>query len=227
MKFAEKEVEHLEQKVREEAGLPTEPGDDGKPVPPIELPEISIMREQIRRSTRKETELERQKLEEKVSEVEVQIKEVQEKLKALNKPDYESATLARESFQRRLETAASEKENVSRNSESIEKINEEASVAAAEVSQSNEKGAPGPDGDFVEFPPYDGSEPPKECRKAFTHFCMHTRKEVKASLDLSERKDKVRKWQCLIYLFLDFELRKHGEAELQSFMTLGDCAWKT
>ena len=41
------------------------------------------------------------------------------------------------------------------------------------------------------FPDYDPAEPPKECKKAFTHFCVHTRKEVKASLDPEEREDKV------------------------------------
>ena len=50
MKAAEKEVEHLERQAREHAGLPVEPGEDGKPLPPIQLPEMSIMREQIRKS---------------------------------------------------------------------------------------------------------------------------------------------------------------------------------
>ena len=53
------------------------------------------------------------------------------------------------------------------------------------------KGAIGPDGEFVEFPPYDGSEPPRECKKAFTLFCTGTRKEVKKSLDSASRKDRV------------------------------------
>ena len=53
------------------------------------------------------------------------------------------------------------------------------------------KGAIGPDGVFVEFPPYDGSEPPRDCKKAFTLFCTGTRKEVKKSLDPASRKDRV------------------------------------
>ena len=55
----------------------------------------------------------------------------------------------------------------------------------------DEPGARGPDGEFIPFPEYDGSEPPKECKKAFTHFCNGTRKEVKKSLDPSMRKNKV------------------------------------
>ena len=55
-----------------------------------------------------------------------------------------------------------------------------------------EGGAIGPDGEFVVFPEYDGSEPPKDRKKAFTHFCNGTRKEVKKSLDPAARKNKVR-----------------------------------
>ena len=216
MRFAEKEVEHLEQKAREQAGLPVEPGKDGKPLPPIELPEISIMRDQIRASKKKDTEAERQKLEEKVSEVEVQMKEVQDRLKALNESDYESVSPMRESSERRLDIA-SEKENVSRNSVSSEKLVDEPNEIAADETHANDRGAIGPEGDFVEFPEYDGSEMPKESRKAFTHYCLHTRKEVKASLDPSERKNKV------IYhgsgLGACFKLR------LIVCFSLGDRAW--
>lgn len=56
----------------------------------------------------------------------------------------------------------------------------------------DEGGALGPDGEFVAFPEYDESEPPKDCKKAFTHFCIGTRKEVKRSLDPAARKNKVR-----------------------------------
>lgn len=53
------------------------------------------------------------------------------------------------------------------------------------------KGAIGPDGEFVDFPVYDGKEPPRDCKKAFTLFCAATRKEVKKSLDSASRKDRV------------------------------------
>jgi hypothetical protein len=52
-------------------------------------------------------------------------------------------------------------------------------------------GALGPEGEFAPFPDYDGSEEPRENKKAFTHFCNGTRREVKASLDPLHRKDKV------------------------------------
>jgi len=49
-------------------------------------------------------------------------------------------------------------------------------------------GAPGPDGEFVEFP---GTEDePHESKKAFTLFCKSSRKEVKKSLSSSERKNR-------------------------------------
>lgn len=56
----------------------------------------------------------------------------------------------------------------------------------------NEGGAIGPDGEFMAFPDYDGSEPPKDRKKAFTHFCNGTRRAVKKSLDPAARRDKVR-----------------------------------
>jgi len=56
----------------------------------------------------------------------------------------------------------------------------------------HKNGAEGPDGEFVPFPEYDGSDPPRDNKKAFTLFCNATRKEVKSSLDSRERKDKSR-----------------------------------
>jgi hypothetical protein len=53
------------------------------------------------------------------------------------------------------------------------------------------KGAIGPDGNFVDFPPYDGSDPPRDCKKAFTLFCNGNRKDVKRSLPPAHRKDRV------------------------------------
>ena len=144
------------------------------------------MREQIRKSKAEKVEVERKQLQEKVTEHEVQIKEIQDRLKALNESDYEIASPPR----REVSEGGSEKENYSRkNSHASEMETEE---NGEDNTHDAEKGAPGPDGEFVEFPEYDGTEAPKECKKAFTHFCLHTRKEVKASLDPSERKNKVR-----------------------------------
>ena len=190
MRAAEKEVEQLEMKAREEAGLLTEPAEEGGALPPIELPEFSIMREQIRIRKKKKTEAERKQLEEKVAEVEGQLKEVQDKLKALNDSTYE-VTSSPKRDEKDDNNVASEKENhESRNSNSTTTINGK-DTPSADAPQDSESGAIGPDGDFVEFPPYSGTEPPKEFKKAFTHFCLRTRKEVKASLDPSERKNKV------------------------------------
>ncbi len=55
----------------------------------------------------------------------------------------------------------------------------------------NEEGAMGPDGEIVPYPEYDGTEEPRPCKKDFTLFCNGTRREVKASLDRADRKDKV------------------------------------
>ena len=52
-------------------------------------------------------------------------------------------------------------------------------------------GAPGPGGEFHEFPEYDATDKPHENKKAFTLFCKSTRKEVKKSLSESERKNRV------------------------------------
>ncbi|CAB9508745.1 Probable chromatin-remodeling complex ATPase chain [Seminavis robusta] len=178
MKFAEKEVEQLEQKAREQAGLPSEPTQEGDSLQPIELPEISILREQIRSSKKEKLETERKQLEEKAAEAEKQLKDVQDKLKALTESsDYDLPGSAVKEPPDRGQGESSEKENADAYNESKPDGNNE------------ENGAMGPEG-FLEFPEYDGSEEPKESKKAFTHFCMHTRKEVKATLDPSERKNK-------------------------------------
>ena len=62
--------------------------------------------------------------------------------------------------------------------------------ADEEADGGNANGAIGPEGDFVEFPEYDGETEPNENKKAFTLFCKATRREVKNSLSPSSRKDK-------------------------------------
>lgn len=185
MRAAEKEVEQLERKAREQAGLPVEPGKDGIALPAIELPEISVMREQLRTSRKKKVETEREVLEEKASELGGQMKEAQERLKALNESSYHLASPTRKILQKDQEAPALEKEENSHE----EGADEPAAVTETEQ-PNNETGAAGPDGEFVEFPLYDGDEEPKEYKKAFTHFCQHSRKEVKATLDSIERKNK-------------------------------------
>ena len=64
---------------------------------------------------------------------------------------------------------------------------------------SRDDGAIGPDGEFVEFPKYDGSEEPTKAKKAFTMFCIGTRKQVKSSLSKAMRKDKVSTMTYIIH----------------------------
>lgn len=173
MKAAEKEVEHLEKKAREEAGLPSE-AEEGSALPPVELSSFKEMQRKMRRQKRLESEKEKQQLEQNVEEIESKMKEIQDRLKELSKDPSEE-----------------QKENVSRNgavSKKRKSEEEERPIAQEEVDET--RGAIGPDGDFVEFPEYDASQPPKEAKKAFTHFCVSTRKEVKASLDEERRRKK-------------------------------------
>lgn len=200
MRSAEKEVQELENKAREAAGLPVENAEGGDSLPPIELPDYKVMLEQMRTDKKKRSEAERQQLEEKVAEVTGQMKEIQDRLKVLTDPGLEiaAASPVRSPIRSPLHSpdpAIPEKE-----ADSVVAEKENAFQTAADeteegdVAQSDENGAPGPpDGKYKEFPAYDGSEPPKECKKAFTHFCQHMRREVKASLDPTERKNKVSK----------------------------------
>eukprot|EP00536_Pseudo-nitzschia_multiseries_P003978 jgi/Psemu1/253123/estExt_Genewise1Plus.C_630105 len=175
MKAALKEVELLEKKVREDMGLPVE-AEEGASLPPITLPKFKDMQKTIRAKKMEKREKEKRDLEEKVEDLEHQIEEIQNRLKQLSK----------------------DPENVSRNGASMtgRKPSHEVPVvppsppSAAVEDVDESKGAVGPDGAFVEFPEYDGSEPPKEPKKAFAHFCQRTRKSVKNSLSPVERRNK-------------------------------------
>ena len=95
MKAAEKEVEQLERKAREDAGLVTEDeknsdgdgdGDSQERAapPPIALPKFKTLRAQKRKAAQREEEAERQQLEEKVLDLEEQIRVIQDRMKELN-----------------------------------------------------------------------------------------------------------------------------------------------
>lgn len=43
----------------------------------------------------------------------------------------------------------------------------------------------------LEFPPYDGTEPPRDAKRDFTIFCIGTRRDIKSSLGPVDKKDKV------------------------------------
>jgi hypothetical protein len=190
MRAAEKEVEALERKAREDSGLPTESEKEGEELPPIELPKFRVMETQRRLKKKAQAEIDRKELKEKVDEIEIQMRQVQDRLKALNDPENSGSNGTRIPFDASDEIVASEKENESRNASGDAATIAE-SVEIEEAVKERHDGAPGPGGDFVQFPAYDAIEPPAESKKPFTHFCVKTRKVLKASLDQSERKDKV------------------------------------
>jgi len=177
MKGAEKEVESLERKAREAAGLPADV-EDGSALPPITLLSYRDMQRTLRKKQRKEKEEKKKELERKVEETEAEMKQIQDHLKALSRdgPDeYKENRLRNGIFARK---------------QPGEEESNHAPVEEPQHHVDESKGAIGPEGDFVEFPEYDGSEEPKQAKKAFTHFCIGHRKEVKATLDPENRRDK-------------------------------------
>jgi hypothetical protein len=183
MKAAEKEVEQLERSARELAGLPIESAKEGEPLPPIELPPFHVMEQQRRLAQKTKAEKERRELEEKVAEIESQMRVAQNRLKALHEgaPAVKVSPIPDDGITSRGMALSAAKETVSEGGK--------ASGGTDEVDGDN--GAIGPDGTFVEFPPYDGIEPPLDWKKAFTQYCNNARKELKASLDPDDRKNKV------------------------------------
>lgn len=180
MKAAEKEVEQLEKKAREEAGLPTEPESEGRQLPPIQLPKFHVVQRQRRLALKAKIETEKSTLESKVAEIEAQIKAAQTRLRELN----EGSTVALVTS-----TPGDESPTTTKVDRAVSPVK---SAQVEEHGEDDDNGAVGPEGSYVEFPEYDGSEAPADWKKPFTHYCTRTRKDVKASLDPSERKDKVR-----------------------------------
>lgn len=74
--------------------------------------------------------------------------------------------------------------------EKLQKMEETKEQKKKEEEPSLATGATGPDGNFLEFPDYDGTEEPKISKKAFTLFCNSIRKEVKSALPVEKRKNK-------------------------------------
>lgn len=191
MRAAEKEVEQLEKKAREDAGLPVT-AEEGTSLPPIQLPSYKEMQRTLRLRKRQETKSEKNQLENKVDEIETEIKQIQVRLKELNNKG------PSDDLKENRNTSPSKK-RPRQSDEVIEEENNEVSSKPEET-----RGAMGPDGEFVEFPEYHGIDTPRDPRKPFTHFCVSTRKEVKSSLDPSERKNKVSHQyvHCKLTLFL-------------------------
>ena len=182
MRSALKEIEFLEKKYREDAGLLVDEMDAAK-LPPIVLPKFQDIQKRVRLEEKEKRENEKKNLEEKVENLEVQMKDIHDRLKQLSREQ------------------DGQKENVSQNVSSAEQRSslEEDTIESSPPTSENAvvaesldetKGATGPCNDFIEFPKYDGSDPPTKARKAFAHFRKKTRKDVENLLGPEYRKHK-------------------------------------
>jgi hypothetical protein len=193
MKAAEKEVEQLEREAREASGFVLGPEHENGSLPPIELPPFRVLQKQRFEAQRSKAEKERKALEEKVAEIATQIRAAESRLKALN--DDSIATIR--------ETSTTTESIASRNNNDVtaaEKVLSASDPVVGTPNHYDTTGAMGPGGEFVEFPPYDGSEPPLEWKKAFTQYCNSTKKDLKASLPPEDRKNKVSNMFCSVNL---------------------------
>jgi hypothetical protein len=183
MRFAEKEVESMEKLAVEEAGK------EGRTLTPGEiiLPSFKELQSTKRAEAEKKILEERALLEENVSDIEKQILQIQKALRDIDGVQTIDSFFTKsdnaDNKNRREESKKSRLQEVSKKRKSGDLDNELEGKSA---------GAVGPGGDFVVFPDYNVYEQPHESKKAFTLFCKGTRKEVKNSLSLTERKDKVR-----------------------------------
>jgi hypothetical protein len=180
MKAAEKEVEQLEKYAREAAGILCEPDQDVKSLPLIEIPPFRVLQKQRHEAQQTKANKERYELENKISEIEAQIRDAQSRLKALNDDTYVSND----------RTTSNEKSVLHKKAEPLGSKNS-LKRSGKKSDSNNDDGAVGPGGDFVAFPFYDGTAPPVEWKKPFTQYCNHTRKELKESLPPDQRKNKV------------------------------------
>lgn len=190
MKAAEKEVEQLEREAREATGWVPGSEHEQDILPPIDLPPFRILQKQRFEAQRSKAEKERKALEEKVAEIAAQIRAAESRLKALNDdsmPTMREVSTATESVASRSKADPA----------SVEKVSSP-EPGVANLDQSDITGAMGPGGEFIEFPVYDGSEPPNEWKKAFTQYCNSTKKDLKASLPPEDRKNKVRMSGCVL-----------------------------
>lgn len=179
MKAAEKEVEQIESHLREALGLPTEAIEGQEPTP-ITIPKFHELQRQMNEARKAKAAIERKQLECKVYQLEEEMRVVQDRLNALNR-GVNAAPMVREV------SAQSEKENDTRTVPSSSD-----SLDQGSSGDKQEDGAVAPDGSFLAFPVYDGSELPDEWKKPFTHFCIQTRREIKSTLSPSEKKNKKR-----------------------------------
>ena len=268
LRAVEREVEHLERKVREEAGGEAIDGRDDKNVNAVKLPMYKTIQSKKRAEAERDYEIQRSELENKVVDIENQIEEIQKKLRSLEEPvaskpsskmssglmnevpdelvpelvnllaqsgsasistvandfisRYPGQMSKKQVFLKIEEVAKKEKREDEGDSKVVWHINDEYShlldvktlrllrkekefqleaCASTKIrhrreSKEKEQYKSQQKNTAIEVPPktfpdYDPSEQPKECKKAFTHFCVHTRREVKASLDPEDMGDKV------------------------------------
>ena len=191
MKAAEKEVEHLQRIAREAAGVSVEPENEGDPLPPIDIPCFRVLQRQRNLLRKSKADVERKQLQSRVDELETQIRIAKDRLKALN----DGTAAVRVSPVQ--DDHAMEKEIPTPRKRTDSSLRDEARPGEA-VQEDGDNGAIGPDGEYVEFPEYDGCEPPAEWKKPFTQYCNHTKKTAKAQMDPADRKNKVRMFCCCL-----------------------------
>lgn len=177
MKAAEKEVEQLERRYREDNGLPTEPDQSGV-LAPVQLPKHRVLLRQKIQKERAEAEQHHNELKNKVDDLSAQISSLQGRLKELNDGAFVPRVYPDEKDEDPKRQAKIEDHSPSK-------------IERKEVTSAKENDNGGiVQGNFVEFPKYDGTEPPVDWKKPFTQFCIRMRKEVKQSLSPEDRKDK-------------------------------------
>ena len=171
MRAAEKEVEAMEKQMVEDAER------EGKSMPEgeIKLPMFNELQAKKRVDAERKFAEERKTLEKNLSDIENQILEVERRLNQLD-----GVQSIKPFVQKKADVPKNDENNKKRKISEVESQEE-----------GREGGAIGPEGKFVPFPDYDGTEEPHENKKAFTLFCKNTRKEVKNSLSPSQRKNKV------------------------------------
>lgn len=181
MKAAEKEVEQLERKYREDNGRPTEPDQSGV-LAPVQLPKYRVLLRQKIKRERAEAERHQKELEKKVDDLSAQISSLQGRLKELHGGASVVSVVPQVSPDKRDE-GPKHREKIADHPPSRNGRKEN------QIAEGNHNGGI-VQGIFVEFPKYDGTEPPIEWKKPFTQFCIKMRKEVKQSLPPEDRKDK-------------------------------------
>eukprot|EP00525_Craspedostauros_australis_P003808 CAMPEP_0198123662 /NCGR_PEP_ID=MMETSP1442-20131203/38060_1 /TAXON_ID= /ORGANISM="Craspedostauros australis, Strain CCMP3328" /LENGTH=322 /DNA_ID=CAMNT_0043782897 /DNA_START=33 /DNA_END=1001 /DNA_ORIENTATION=+ len=199
MRSALKEVEHLERKERESQGLPVE-AEDGAELPPVTLKPFRILQQERQQERIQRRQTEKKALEEKVDDLERHMKEIQNRLKQLNKGSIEGlqATMASKSTSNGMGTKSPSAGAAATATSANNKHDGVKTKASANGNGKQEqtpafdtmKGDIGPEDKFLEFPEYDGSTEPKDYKKAFAHYCHRNRKSIKESLPAEDRKNK-------------------------------------